>query len=58
MGQKGNFEFNPVLDRKPVKRFKDGSDVVVLPHPHQDPSSTVLDVLQRLDILAWDPDEE
>ena len=36
VGQKGNFEFNPVLDRKPVEGFEDECDVV-LPHPHQDP---------------------
>ena len=58
MGQKGNFEFNPVLDRKPVEGFQDGCDVVVLPHPHQDPGSTVLNVLQLLDVLTWDPNEE
>lgn len=58
VGQKGNFEFNPVLDRKPMERFEDGCDVVVLLHAHQDPSSTVLNVLQLLDVLAWDPDEE
>ena len=39
-----DFEFNPVLDRKPVDGFEDGCDVVVLPHPHQDPGSTFLDV--------------
>jgi len=41
-----------------VEGFEGGCDVVVLPHPHQDPSSTVLDVLQLLDVLARDPDEE
>ena len=41
-----------------MERFEDGCDVVVLPHPHQDPGSTVLNVLQLLDVLAWDPDEE
>jgi len=56
MGQKENFEFNPVLDRKPMERFKDGCDMVVLLYAHQDPSPTVLDVLQWLDVLAWDPD--
>ena len=57
VGQKGNLEFNPVLVRKPVEGFEDGCNVV-LPHPHQDPGSTILDVLQPLDVLAGDPDEE
>ena len=58
VGQKGDLEFDPVLDRKPVGGFQDGCDVVVLPHPHQYPGSTVLDVLQPLDVPAGDPDEE
>ena len=58
VGQKGDLELDPVLDRKPVEGFEDGCDVVVLPHPHQDPGSTILDVLQPLDVLAKDPDEE
>ena len=32
--------------------------MVVFAHPHQDPGSTVLDVLQSLDVLARDPNEE
>ena len=58
VGQKGNLEINSVPDRKPVEGFEDGCDVVVLPHPHQDSGSTVLNVLQLLDVLAGDPDEE
>ena len=58
MGQKGNPEFDPVLDGKPVEGLEDGCDVVVLPHPLQDPGSTILDVLQLQDVLAGDPDEE
>jgi hypothetical protein len=58
VGQKGDLELDPVLDRKPVEGFEDGCDVVVLPHPHQDPGSTILDVLQPLDVLSGDPDEE
>ena len=30
----------------------------VIAHPHQDPGSTVLYVLELLDALARDPDEE
>ena len=32
--------------------------MAVLRHPHLDPGSTILDVLQPLNILAGDPDEE
>ena len=45
VGQQGDFIFNPLFDREPVEGFKDGGDVVVLPHSHQDPGSTVLDEL-------------
>lgn len=32
--------------------------MVILPHPHQDPGSTVQDVLQLLDVLVRGPDDE
>ena len=57
LGRKGDLVFDPVLDRKPVDGFEDGCDVVVLPHSHQDPDSTILDVLQQLYVLAGDSDE-
>ncbi len=38
--------------------FKDGSDMTIFAHPHQDPSSTVLNVLQLLEAFARDADEE
>ena len=38
--------------------MENGSDVLVFVHSHQDPSSTVLDVLELLDALARDPDEK
>ncbi len=41
-----------------MERFKDGSDMIIFAHPHQDPSSTVLNVLQLLQAFARDPDEE
>ena len=47
VGQKGDLEFDPVLDRKSVEGFEDGCD-----------GSTILDVLQPLDVFAGDPDEE
>ena len=50
--------FNFECDREPVKGFEDGGDVFKFAHPHQDPGSTVLYVLELLDALARDPDEE
>ncbi len=41
-----------------MERYKDGSDMIIFAHPHQDPSSTVLNVLQLLEAFARDPDEE
>ena len=38
--------------------MEDGSDVLVFAHPHQDPSSAVLYVLELLKALARGPDEE
>ena len=32
--------------------------MVIFAHPHQDPSSAVLDVLELLDAFVRDPDEE
>ena len=58
VGEEGDLIFNPEWDREPVERFEDGGDVVEFAHPHQDPGSAVLDVLQFLDIPARDPDEE
>ena len=50
--------FNSECDREPVKGFEDGVDVFIFAHPHQDPGSAVLYVLELLDALARDPDEE
>lgn len=33
-------------DREPVEGFENGGDVIVFAHPHQNPGSAVLDVLQ------------
>ena len=38
--------------------MEDRSDVLIFPHPHQDPGSAVLNVLQLLNALARNPDEE
>lgn len=58
VGQQGDFVLDPVLNRQSVEGFKDRCDVIVRLHPHQDLGSTVLNVLQLLDVLAGDPDEE
>ena len=57
VGEEGDLEFNSECDREPVKGFEDGGDVLKFAHPHQDPGSTVLYVLELLDALARDPDE-
>ena len=38
--------------------MKDGADVLMLTGSHQDPGSTVLNILQLLDGFARYPDEE
>ena len=58
VGEQTDLVLNPLFNGKLVEGFEDGCDVVTLPHSHQDPGSTVLDVLQLLDVLAWDPDEK
>ena len=58
MSEKGNFVLSPEGDGEPVKRTEDGCDVVIFSHPHQDPGSAVLDVLEPLKALARDPDEK
>ena len=58
VGEEADLEFNPGGDGEPVKGVEYGCDVVVFPHSHQDPGSTVLDVLQSLDAFARGPDEK
>ncbi len=58
VGEEGKLILNPLWDREPMERFKDGSDMIIFAHPHQDPSSTVLNVLQLLEAFATDPNEE
>ena len=41
-----------------MEGFKDGCDVVTLPHSHQDPGSTFLDVVTLLDVLGLGSDEK
>ena len=57
VGEEGDRVFNCECDREPGKGFEDGGDVLKFAHPHQDPGSTVLYVLELLDALARDPDE-
>ncbi len=58
VSEEGDLVFNSEWDREPVEGFEDGGDMVVFAHPHQDPGSAVLDVLQSLNASARDPDEE
>ena len=58
VGEEGHLEFNSECDREPVKGFEDGGDLFKFVHPHQDPGSAVLYVLELLDALNRDPDEE
>ncbi len=58
VGEEGNLILNPVWDREPMERFKDWSDMIIFAHPHQDPNSTVLNVLQLLEAFARDLDKE
>ena len=47
-----------VGDREPMQRCEGGGDMMVCPYSHQDPGSTVLNVLELVDALVWNPDEE
>lgn len=58
MGVQKDLVFYTEVNRKPVQRAKDGSDVFMFPHPHQDPGSAVLNILELLEAPARDPDEE
>ena len=53
-----DFVFSAEGNREPMECAEDGCNVVILAHPHQDPSSAVLDVLEPLKALARGPDEE
>lgn len=58
IGQEADLIVNPGPNREPMEVMKDGCDVFKFTHPHQDPGSTVLNVLQSLQTPARDPDEE
>lgn len=58
IGQETYLILNPEPNRKPVKFMEDGCDVLRFTHPHQNPGSAVLNVLQSLQAPARDPDEE
>ncbi len=44
--EESDFVLNPGGDREPVKSMADRRDVFMFSHSHQDPTSTVLDVLE------------
>ena len=48
VGEERDLVLNSEWDREPVEGFEDGGDMIVFAHPHQDPGSAVLDVLQSL----------
>lgn len=58
VGVKEDFVLDAEMDGEPVQRVEDGGDVLVFTHPHQDPGSAVLNVLEPLETLARYPDEE
>lgn len=58
MGVKEDFVFYAAVYRKPVQCAEDGGDVLTFTHPHQDPGSAVLNILELLHAPARDPDEE
>ena len=58
VGEEADFVLDPGGDGKPVKSVEYGCDVIVFPHSHQDPSGTVLNMLELLDALARGPDEK
>ena len=58
IGQETDLILNPEPNRKPVKFMEDWCDVLRFTHPHQDPGSAVLNVLQSLQAPTRDPDEE
>lgn len=58
MGVEEEFVFNTEVNGEPVKIAEDGRDVIVFPHPHQDPGSAVLYILELFDAPARNPNEE
>lgn len=46
VGKETEFVFNTEVNREPVKCPQDWCDVFMFLHPHQDPFSTVLDLLE------------
>ena len=53
MGVKEDFEFDAEVNGEPVQSAKDGSDVLMFTHSHQDPGSAVLGHIGAL-IGAYD----
>ena len=48
MAVKEDFKFNAQVNGEPVQSAKDGVDVLMFTHSHQDPGSAVLDLLEPL----------
>lgn len=58
VGEQRDFIVNSVMNGKPVEGAENGCDVFMFSHPHQDPGSAVLNMLELLKALARNPDEE
>ena len=58
MTQRSQFERNPVLDGKPVKRSQQRGDVICLLLPQDKSCSAVLDTLQALKGGSWDSSQK
>lgn len=58
VSEEDDFILDTGLDREPVEGFEGWGDVFMFAHPHQNSGSTVLDVLQFLNVSARYSDEE
>ena len=54
----GDLVFDPEGDRKPVEGFENWCDVVEFSCLCEDPGSTVLNILELLNVFIGDPDEK
>lgn len=58
IGVQEDFVLYTEVNKKPVQCAKDGGNVFMFTHLHQDPGRAVLDILELLKVPARDPDEE
>ena len=55
VGEKEEFVVDAEPNRKPVQLFKGGGDVLPGLCVGENPGSPVLDILESLEVLCWDP---